>query len=188
MHSLKNTIFVGLLLLLCSFDGAKLVKTRVAPGVVVSLPAGFVPMTDDDIARKYPSFRRPTAMYTSTDRNVDFGFNQTETRWRQQDLAMLKDFYKSSILAMHTKVDFIQETVATVNKRDFLVFEFVSEVADDSGSSLSNRAPVRQYSYIQYTVEGNKILIFNFTCPGQLRERWQDVARNVMASIKVSGK
>lgn len=186
MAYLKSLFLVTFIFLLASFDGVKLVKVKITPTVKVSIPASFAPMTDDDLAKKYVPYRKPTAMFTSPDRMVDFGFNQTETRWRQEDLPMLKDFYKSSISSMHTNVDFIKETIQTINKRDFLVFEFVSEVVDNDPNSLKKGSAVRQYSYIQYTVEGNKILVFNFTCPSQLKDKWQETAEAVMSSIKIS--
>lgn len=168
-------------------DGDKLVKTRIAEGISVSLPPSFVRMTDDDMAKKYFTYRKPTAMYTNPDRVVDFGFNQTETRWRQQDLPMLKDFYQSSILSAYSKVDFMQDTVAIINERGFVVFEFTSEVAEDNPNAANPDGVTRQYSYVQYTVKENKILVFNFTCPAQMQATWKEVAKQVMQSVKVSG-
>ncbi len=175
-------------LVLCSFttDGIKLVKTKITKEVTVSLPANFVPMTDDDMAKKYFTYRKPTAMYTNPDRLVDFGFNETATRWRKTDLPILQKFYKSSIVSMHNKVDFKQETIATINNRDFVIFEFTSEVTDEESNSLQKGGVTRQYSYIQYTIENNKVLVFNFTCPYQMKDKWQEVAKEIMASIKIS--
>jgi hypothetical protein len=171
---------------LCSFDGVKLVKTRITKEVTISLPQNFSPMTDNDIANKYFTYHKPTAMYTNPDRVVDFGFNQTETRWRMEDLPLLQKFYKSSIVSMYSKVNFIQETTAAINKRNFVVFEFVSELVDEEPNSIKKGAVVKQYSYMQYTIEDNKVLLFNFTCPNQIKNQWQEVARQVMATVKIS--
>lgn len=174
--------------MLCSFivDGVKLVKTKITKDITVSLPADFAPMTDDDMAKKYFTYRKPTAMYTNPDRVVDFGFNQTQTQWRKTDLPILQKFYKSSIVSMYSKVDFEQETIGTINNRDFVIFEFVSEVKDEDPNSLNKGSVTRQYSYIQYTIENNKVLVFNFTCPNQMKDKWQDVARAIMGSIKIN--
>lgn len=183
---MKKTAFIFLLFILCGFDGFKLVKTKITKEVTISLPADFVPMTDDDMANKYFTPQKPTAMYTNPDRVVDFGFNQTQTRWRIEDLPLLQKFYKSSIVSMYSKVNFIQETTAIVNKRNFVVFEFVSELVDEDPNSLKKGSVVKQYSYVQYTIENNKILVFNFTCPAQMKNTWQEVARQVMSTIKIS--
>jgi hypothetical protein len=126
-------------------------------------------------------------MYTNPDRVVDFGFNQTQTRWRHEDLPLLQKFYKSSIVSLYSKVNFIQETTATVNKRNFVVFEFISELVDEDQNSLKKGSVVKQYSYMQYTIENNKVLVFNFTCPANLKKEWQEIARQVMATVKING-
>lgn len=184
---MKNITILFILFILSSFDGVKLVKTKITKEITISLPADFVPMTDDDIAKKYFTHHKPTAMYTNPDRMVDFGFNQTQTRWRKEDLPLLQKFYKSSIVSMYSKVNFIQDTTATINKRNFVVFEFVSELIDEDPNSIKKGSVVKQYSYMQYTIENNKVMVFNFTCPVGLQNRWQQVARQVMATVKISG-
>lgn len=167
-------------------DGPKLVKTQVAEGIYVSLPQDFVPMTDDDIALKYLPFRKPVAMYTNPERVVDFGFNISNSKWRDSDLEIAKGFYKGSIAGMYSKVTFVQDgTIQKINKRDFAVFEFVSEVIDDDPNSMHKGSVTKQYSYIQYTLKGGKALVFNFTCPVKLKERWQTTAKSIMQSVKV---
>ncbi len=170
------------------FDGGKLVKTRITKNITVHLPQEFHAMTDDEIAQKYLTAKHPTAMYSNRESTVDFGLNQTETRWRLADLPMLKDIYKGSISGIHSKVTFLQDTIATINQREFIVLEFVSEVTDeDPAGKPKGNSTLRQYSYLQYTIEGGKILVFNFTCPLQLQTKWQETAKSIMNSIKISG-
>jgi hypothetical protein len=123
-------LLISFLCLLAGLDEGKLVKTKITKDVTVSLPQTFRAMTDDEIADKYLTAKRPTAMYTNPERIADFGFNQTETRWRKVDMPMLKGVYKGSIAGLHGKVNFVQDTIATINDREFIVFEFVSEVTD----------------------------------------------------------
>jgi hypothetical protein len=179
-------LLISFLLFWSGLDEGKMVKTKITKEVTISLPKSFRPMTDDEIADKYLTAKHPTAMYTNPDRVVDFGFNQTETRWRQADLPMLKGVYKGSIAGLHGKVTFIQDKIARINDREFIVFEFVSEVTDvdPEGKPRSGNAK-RQYSYIQYTVQGGKILVFNFTCPAQVQTKWQPTAQAIMESIRV---
>jgi hypothetical protein len=179
-------LLLSLLLFWNGLDEGKMVKTKITKNITVSLPQPFRPMTDDEIADKYLTAKRPTAMYTNPDRVVDFGFNQTETRWRQSDLPMLKGVYKGSIAGLHGKVTFIQDKISTINDRDFIVFEFVSEVTDtDPEGKPRGGGAKRQYSYLQYTVQGGKILVFNFTCPAQLQAKWQPTAQAIMESIRI---
>ncbi|MES2734219.1 MAG: hypothetical protein V4714_20900 [Bacteroidota bacterium] len=178
--------FLFSLLLLCSFDGPKLAKVTVAKGITVSMPANFTRMTDDEMANRYFTFRKPVAMFTSPDHSADLGFNISNSHWRKDDLPIAKDFYLSTIQTMYTKVDFIQKGVLKmVNKRQFAVFEFVSEVVDDDEQSLNKGAVTRQYSYIQYAIQDGKVLVFNFTCAARAKDKWQTTAQAVMKSVRL---
>jgi len=179
-------LLISFCCLLAGLDEGKLVKTKITRDITVLLPQTFRAMTDDEIADKYLTAKRPTAMYTNPERAADFGFNQTETRWRKVDMPMLKGVYKGSIAGLHGKVQFVQDTIATINDRQFIVFEFVSEVTDvDAAGKPRSGSALRQYSYLQYTVEGGKIMVFNFTCPARLHPEWQATARAIMNSIKI---
>jgi hypothetical protein len=183
-----NTIFLLIALLFSTFtpDKGKMVKTKLTKEIIVYLPSDFTPMTDDDLAKKYFTYRKPTAMYTNPERVVDFGLNITDTRWRQSDLPLLQKFYKSGIAKMYTNVNFIQDTISTINKRDFVVFEFISELKDDETNTMQRTSVVKQYSYMQYTVKDNQVHVFNFTCPVQIRSKWQETAREIMQTIKIN--
>jgi hypothetical protein len=87
---------------------------------------------------------------------------------------------------MYSNVQFIQDTISTINKRDFVVFEFISELKDDETNTMQRASAVKQYSYMQYTVKDNKVHVFNFTCPVQIRTKWQDTAREIMQTIKIN--
>jgi hypothetical protein len=183
---MKICLLIFSWLLLTNFDEPKLVKVELAKGITVSLPADFIPMTDDDIALRYYSFRKPVAMYTSPDQTADFGFNISSSKWRNSDLPIAKDFYLSTIPTMYTKVDFLQKGVMVeLNKHQFAAFEFISEVVDDDPQSLTKGKITRQYTYIQYTIKDGKALVFNFTCPARTKERWQPVAQAVMQSVRL---
>ena len=164
-------------------QNANFVNVKITDHVKVSLPAEFSPMTDDDLAFKYPSTKKPTAMYTDPDRLVDFGLNETRNNWPDNDLELLKKFYKSSMLYLYDTVSFIQEDVKMINNRQFIVFEFVS---GSIGKTIRGSARIRRtYSYIQYTIYEGKILVFNFSCNAIFQSEWEQIAEIIMNSIKI---
>ena len=173
------------MLLFTAFSSSKLKKVNLNDHVSIKLPVEFLPMSDDDIARKYYTYRKPLAAFTNPERLADFSFNQSATPWRQKDLILLKDFYKASILKLYTKVDFIQENIVVVNKREFAVLEFTSQISEEDKNSPNFGKITRGYDYIQYTVEKGKVLIFHFSCPFQIRENWQATAKSIMMTAKV---
>jgi hypothetical protein len=171
--------------LLLNFQPVKLKKVDLTEKVSVSLPLDFQVMTDEDIVRKYFSSRKPVAAFTQPDRTADFSFNENATPWQKQDLNLLRDFYRSGIRRLYTKVEFFQENIRTIGKREFAVFEFVAEVREDDKISPEFGKTTRTYEYIQYTIENRKVLIFHFSCPARLQPQWRSVAKEIMQTIKV---
>lgn len=181
---MKCPVLLGILLLaLASFTAPKLVKTQISKQITISLPKDFTVMPDEGIAQKYPAQRKPLAVYTSPNGQVDVAVSQRPASFRKSDMAMLKEFYKASILGMYSDVEFIREEMATINKQDFIVFEFVSTVKDERRSSTM--APIKRYTIAQYTIIGNQLTIFTFNVPFLLKRDWQETAQQVMASVKV---
>ena len=164
------------ILLLSTASVPKLRPQKIAEGVTVSLPSDFVPMSDNDIAQRYPSTKKPLAMYTSLDRVVDFGVNESKATFPGSDLNILKEFYHSTILSLYNKVEFIQKgVIQPIKKRDYIVFEFTSEVDK-----------TYKYTYLQYALINNRVFIFNFSCPQEYKDKWQETAKAIMQTVKLN--
>lgn len=179
----KLLIITGLIGML-SFQQEKLVNTKIGDHIKVSLPESFYPMSESDLAQRYPSVRQPIGAFTNTSRLVDFSVKISATQWRESDVVMARDFFKASLINMYDRVNVIKEGIETINKRDFIVFEMDTRINGDRYKESMNDA-VRQYVYIQYLIINGKTLVFTFTCPEQLKEKWQPVAQEVMQSVKV---
>jgi hypothetical protein len=163
---------------------APMAKVKLTDRISVNLPSDFVPMNDNDIARKYVSYRKPVAMYTSADGMIDFGLNYSANKWTGSNLKVLKDFYKASILSLYNEVVFTQETIKKINDQDFIVFEFVSEVKGDP-NAVNYSGGVKKYTYIEYTIFDEVMLVFNFTAPAQVKDKWNSTAAEIMNSVKL---
>jgi hypothetical protein len=189
-----RTLFIGFIaLLLLSADVPKMHNVTLVDGINVLLPKDFLPMSDDDIAQRYPSTKKPVAFYTSLDRTVDFGLNISKSRWSGVDIDLLHKIYKSTIVESYEKVTFIKDTVEHINGRPYSVFEFVSTFDKTT-----------KYQYFQFTIlaqtkveatqetgdlvpgNANHILIFNLTAPSEDQSKWQPVAAKAMQSIRIN--
>jgi hypothetical protein len=179
-----NKFWILFLFLICGFTPVKLVKTKVADGITVSLPAGFFVMPPDDVAQRFPSVRAPLGAYTNQDRVVDFSANISATQWPDADLEVARQFFKSGLLNLYDKVDMIEEGVHVVNKKKYIFFEFESYVRGNKRQPGSED-PMRKYTYIQYLVQPKRTLVFTFSCPKDQQEDWQEAARLMMKSVKV---
>ena len=180
---IKLMIFLSALLWIVPAQ-QKMVKTKVTDNITLMLPEDFYAMSPDDIAQRYPSVRKPIGAYTNSSRMVDFSVNESATRWREQDTPMAKDFFKASLLNLYDEVEMIQEGVRTINKRNYIYFEFDSTIEGDK-YSLDKKNPVRTYTYIQYLIMNGKTLVFSFNCPYKFKDKWKEAAGEVMESIKV---
>jgi len=162
----------------------KLVKTQITENIQVSLPEDFQPMSEELLRQRYLSAREPMAAYTNARQVVDFTVNTSNSRWQAADLPILQDFYKASLLQLYDEVIFSRETVEEINGKQFVVFEFTSEVRPDE-NALTAQRPVRRYTHIQYTVHDGKTLVFNFSSPEALRAEWEATAQEIMQSIQI---
>jgi len=165
----------------------KLQKMKPTPGVTMLMPEGFTLMNDDMLAKKYFSPKKPTAMYTDASGEVDLGINFTNNYWQEQDIPMLKDLYKGSLRANYTKVEFLQENITRINKRDFVVLEFVGIVSDEDSkaNALGRKNQISKYNYLMYTVVENRIVVVNFNCPTKYQSQWQALVPKIMESVKI---
>jgi len=171
---LNAVLLVFTIFLLSATPGTKFKRISITKGISVKLPQDFMQMSDNDIAQKYPSTKKPLAMYTRMDRMVDFGLNVTKANWAGNNLNVLKEIYKTTLYTLYKEVSISKDEVKIINKNNFVILEFTS-LADET----------RKYTYIQYGVFNNRIYIFNFTCPAQLKDKLQPVAEQIMHSIKV---
>jgi hypothetical protein len=168
--------------LLAFSNGMK--KVEVAEGIKAQVPEEFRQLTEQEIASRYEMRNRPLAVFADPTMQVDFTANFTTVAWRETDLELMQQFYRSSIYSLYDDVEVISEGVKTINKREYITFEFQSVVKGDP-KSFKHSADVRKYHYIMYTVEEGKMLIFSFACPARLQNKWQPTAQEIMQSIKV---
>src|SRR5688572_27444347 len=139
---------VILLLFTAQTQPVKLKKVKISKNITVKLPAEFEVMPDEGIATKYPAARKPIAAYVSKNGQVDFVVSSKHSPFHKDGLKVMQEVYRASIKSMYSDVNFIRDEIKTINKQDFIVFEFTSEVRDESVTS--ERGPVRKYSIAQY--------------------------------------
>lgn len=181
---MKKLTFLILVFPLISMAPAKLVKTKVADGITVSLPPNLYAMMPEDIAQRFPSVRAPLGAFTDQNRVVDFSVNVSATQWPDANQEMAQKFFKAALFNLYDKVDLIEEGIHTVRKKKYIFFEFESRI-NANRRLEGGTEPILKYTYIQYLVQPGRTLVFTFSCPRPLREEWQETAREVMKTIKV---
>lgn len=160
------------------------IKVKVNNYITMLMPDDFRPMTDDEIADRYFTTRKPMALFTNYESVVDLGVNKSITKWREQDLSMMVKFQKSNIFSIYDEVDILQEGIKEINDRKFAYIEFVSLVNEEK-EALVKKGAIKKYTYIQYTILNGQSLVFNFTCPFRLQNQWRSPVKKIMNSISV---
>jgi len=173
------------ILLACIFFEAvgqeKLKKQNIGNDITMKVPISFIPMNEDDMWQRVASSRKSLALYTDMNRLVELGVNRSYSVWSEGDYQMMFDVYKSSIMQLFDEVEFINEEITTNKKQKFVVFEFVSRIKSDEGSSV----PVVKYTYLQYTLHNGQTLVFSFSCPEFQKEKWQQTVNLIMQSVVI---
>ncbi len=171
--------------LLFPIQQSKFVKTKVSNGISLLLPGDFIPVSEEDLMRKYLSAKPPVAVYTDYSRTIDFGVNVAYSKWNEEDLEIMQSFYKSNIMGLYSEVQFINESVEMINGKNFAVFEYVCDVYDEEETSI-NRGTISKYVSIQYAIVKGKTVLFNFSCPASQKEKWIPIAKEILGSVKIS--
>lgn len=164
-------------------DAQKMITIKVDDGISLKIPESFINMSQEDRFAKFASSKVPLAMYTSEQRNVDLGINDNNMQWTKDDTQVVYGFYKASLQNLFDEIKFIQDTITTLNGREFIIFEFESVVKDDN--TFSNKKAIKNYTYIQYTSYNDQVLLFNFGCKARFKNEWEGVARDIMQSVRV---
>ena len=181
---MKVLVLLCSLLALTSFaPKPKLNSVKVVPGLSVSVPQGFTPLPDEGIAVKFPSPRKPLAVYSNPSGRVDYSVSVRPTTFGP-DYNVLLPMYKASVQRLYTKVDFLTQEVRKVNGRDMVALEFISTMSDSRRGSNA-LAPIRKYEYIQYTVQGEQLYIFSFSAPADEQPQWRPIAQAVQSDISL---
>lgn len=169
------------------FQSGDLTKAEVTEEISMLVPSNFRLMTDDEIASRYFSTKRPIAIYTDPSVIIDLGINRSATEWSAKDLEIMVSFQKSNIYNFYDEIEMLNQGTKVVNDRKAAFFEFVSTVKPE-GQSLRAQSPVKKYTYIQYMIVGEISWVFNFSCPVQLQQKWQPQIPEIMSSIVFSKK
>ncbi|TFZ68885.1 hypothetical protein E4631_02155 [Hymenobacter sp. UV11] len=179
---MKTLPLLAVVLTLTSFGPKpKLTTVKLAPGLSVAVPQGFTPLPDAAIAAKFPSPRKPLAVFSNPSGRVDYSVGVRPTTFGP-DYNILLPMYKASVQRLYTKVEFLTQEVRKVNGRDFVALEFISTLTDSRRLAIA-LAPVRKYEYIEYAVQGEQLYIFSFSAPAEEQAQWRPVAQAALGDI-----
>lgn len=161
-------------------QGIKVIKPT--EYIKIEVPEDYYVLSEDEKLLTFPSIRMPISAVTNLNKSAMLGINKSNNLWSENDLDILKLFYKSNIQALHDEVSFLKEEIKEINGRKFIIFEFTSVTKND-GNVFKESKAIKKYNYIQYAIVKNDIIIFNFYTSLNLMNQLRDEVTNMMGSI-----
>ena len=86
-------------------------------------------------------------------------------------------------MGLYDEVQFITENIQEINGRNYVVFEFLSKVNDTEGTTI-DQSSISKFIRIQYTIVNYKTVLFNFSCPARVKDKWALIAKESLESVK----
>ena len=176
---MRIVILLFALLLSHLLHAQDLVLDKVSDKVTIRIPKNFHKLKPEEAQRRYLSPREPLAMYSDPANECDLVVNNTNAFFDAKDMGIMKDFYKATLRSMYTKINFLREAEETVGRRKALVFEFSSELLE------KGRPTLKKYTYIQYVLWGQRVVVCSFTCDEKQRPKYQAMLPKVMQSVRI---
>lgn len=177
---MKNLVF--LFLVVCSRLHAQpvLSDTQISETVLMKVP--------QELKSQPPTIQRTTspalAVYVSTDQQTDLSVNKSQLRWAAADASLLSQFYKANILNLYDQVEMISEGIRNQGDKEFIYFEFSGQIIEEDNAFMAAKKRF-DYTYIQYVIENDGVLIFRFTSPGARKSYWQAAVHEIMESVSL---
>ncbi len=167
-------------------------RKRIGEGVTLLIPTNFVEMSDDEIAAKYFTPKRPLAIFRSPNKKAEIGVNSSVFQWgeigleSEMDMELLKGFYKGAIAnSFYEKIKFLNEgQIINIGDREGVLFEFIGAIPEDP-NAIINQGGKSRYHQVLYSVYNGKVLIVNFSVTGTEYKYWQEHATKMITSVKI---
>ncbi|WP_296621771.1 hypothetical protein [Marivirga sp.] len=136
-------------------------------------------MTQQELSAKFLGAKIPDIAMTDEQSAVEFTVTASPTFWQDGDVALLKEFYDSSIPPLFQEIDFSQKDLVNLNGKEFAAYQFEGK-PDVEG----NRSAEQRYTYLLYTIHKNGLVVISFSCPPYLKSKWQPIAQKMFETTK----
>ena len=148
-------------------------KITLGNKVELLVPGLLKEMTEDNWVIKYHQAKRPAVVLTDENAEVNLMIDTTMQPAGEDNLEEYKNFRKENLRKTRTDVEFLQDSVVTVNGKKMAYIKFMSQAID-----------TKIFNYYFFTVANGRIVFFGFNCMEKLKDEWEKIADAMMASVK----
>lgn len=166
----------------------------------IKAPVTLTVLKDEEIIQRYGFLHLPLVMFADQSTNVTFSVSEridslsqsSKIKYAsvsgdgmsfQKDLAVEKSFFKSTISGNYETIKFLQDTILTIGKKQWIVLEFEGMMKGKSrkGSDITTD----NYNYMQYLVEENRKVTVSFNCPKREKQTWEAAIKKSVSTLKI---
>lgn len=158
-----------------SFGQIKLDKTisLLDNKVEILAPKELSKMSDEMWTLKYHDLPRPELVLTDENGEVNLLVDLTQQAAAESQISAYKDF-RISNLKKRTDIKILGEGIKNVNGKNIGFIKFSSQAIDQN-----------IFNFYFFTVVKGKILLFTFNCIEKLQPTWENVADEILNSLKI---
>jgi hypothetical protein len=155
-------------------------KTLLKPTTILDgkleilIPEGFRLMSEEMLALKYPSERRPTVVYTNEPGTINIAVNHTQDRIPADGLKQLHQTLDSTIRAVQPDSTWNFSGFQHYHGREWTQLEFTSSAID-----------TRIHNMMIATSVDGRMMIISFNVTDDLSAEWLPVGREIIKSTMV---
>ncbi len=165
----------------CTVQEVELKKRNLTEYLSMSVATELRDMTQQELSAKFLGAKIPDAALTDDQSAIEFTVTGSPTFWLEKDLALLKDFYDSSIPSLFNDIKFEKQEMITIGEKEFIVYQFDGTPNVETNSS---RMPEKRFTYLMYTIYRGGLVTISFSCPPYLKGKWKPIAEKMFETVK----
>lgn len=157
------------------FSQGKLKSISLFDGrIELMVPKKMAEMSDEMWALKYRSRERPAMVLTDDDGEVNLLATGTRQTATEEQMIAFVDFQMEQLKKQRPDLDMLDHGLRTVAGKNVGFIKFLSTAADQ-----------KVFNYYFFIIVDGTVVLFTFNCIDRLRDRWEDTADQIVASLKV---
>lgn len=158
----------------------KLKKQKLTEYLTMEVSIDLRAMTQQELSAKFLGAKIPDAALTDEQSAIELTVTGSPTFWLEKDVALLKDFYDSSIPSLFKDIKFEKKEMVIINGQQFIAYQFDGTPAVEEGGKM----PEKRFTYLLYTIYRNGLVTVSFSCPPYLKSKWKPIAEEMFETIK----
>ena len=174
----RNSIFTILAISILLYSAKILtieleLKLLLNDKVELKIPKDFQIMSEEMMALKYPSERRPTLIYTDESGGINVALNLTANKANQDMIPAYHNNFMNAFKNLYPSADWKDNGIKEINGKQLGYLEFVTPAID-----------TEIYNLMFFTDMDGQLLLCTFNCTVKSMDDWTPVAHEIMNSLK----